>query len=154
LFKSSGLFLFLYLFFGGEKMVSQGGLTGTGVVTVPPPNAHQGLPIEVETTGNRCCIYWGDHLSMHDSPTCSIRVRNNTQAPVSLKMTAKVNNVNATLPPNSGPISAKAWFITWDKENTVLQPGGYVNATLKLLIPQCMMPEDWPFVTDVTVTGA
>lgn len=91
---------------------------------------------------------------MHDSPTCNIRVRNNTQTPVTLKMTAKVNNANATLPLNSGPVSAKMWLITWDKENAVLQPGGYVNATLKLHIPKCMLPEDWPFVTDVTVTGA
>ncbi len=68
-------------------------------------------------------------------------------------MNAKFNERDATLD-SSHPIAPRAQGISWDKEGAVLQPGAYLNATLKLHIPHAMMPpQDIPFETKVTITG-
>ena len=134
-------------------MANQIILPGVGVVVIPPTNVNEGLPISACTApGNLCCVYWGDRLTIRDSPTCQMRIKNNTQAPVTLKMTAKINNLNAN-PPPGGQIPQRAWVISWDKENTTLTPGQYVNAILRLHIPYGQMVQDWPFVSQVTITG-
>jgi hypothetical protein len=126
---------------------------GIGVI-VPMHALISPSNLEVCTApGSQECIYWGDHLTMFDSPSCAIRVRNKGSTPVTLSMTATFNGNNATIPTPSPP-GSKMMGVSWDKEGTKLNPGDYVNATLHLhLGPSMMPPRDFPFMTQVTITG-
>jgi hypothetical protein len=93
------------------------------------------------------------HLTINDSPTCQIKIRNNTTTPLTLKMTATLNGLNATID-TTHQVPPRAQGVGWDKENTVLKPGETLNATLHLFIAHAMMPpQDFHFITQVTITG-
>lgn len=47
-------------------------------------------------TGGLGCIYWGDHLTINDSPSCQIKVRNNGSVSLNLSMTATMNGLSVT----------------------------------------------------------
>ena len=131
-------------------------LSGMGVIIpIPSINPSASLSISASTApGNLSCIYWGEHLTINDSTTtCKIRIKNNSSTPLTLKMTATFNGMNATID-SSHPIPPRAQGVSWDKENSVLNPGAYLNATLRLHIAHAMMPpQDIPFVTQVTISG-
>lgn len=132
-------------------------LPGMGVIVpLPSINPSSGLSISAQTTpGNLSCIYWGEHLTINDSTSsCKIKIKNNTSTPLTLKMTATLNERNATIDATN-PIPPNAQGISWNKENTLIPANGSLDAILKLHIPRAMMPpQDMPFETKVTITGA
>jgi hypothetical protein len=82
---------------------------GMGVI-VPQPgvNPTDSLPLSVRTfPGMLGCIHWGEHLTINDSSTYQNRIKNNSSALLTLKMTATLNGLNATLD-TSHPLPPKA----------------------------------------------
>ena len=130
-------------------------LPGMGVI-IPQTGVNPSASLSISACtfpGNLSCIYWGEHLTVNDSSTCQVRIKNNTTTPLTLKMTATFNAKDATID-SSHPIPPRAQGVTWDKENTILNPGASVNANLRLLIAHAQMPpQDIPFVTQVTISG-
>ena len=133
--------------------VAQKILGGSGVIVPPGRNVVNSGPLDVVTSrGNLDVVYWGEHISIYDSPTCQITVRNNMQVPVTLSLTGTMSGV--VVPMANRPSPDAITQIAWDKEGTVLNPGASTTATLRLVFTHpAMIGQDFPFVTKIVIKG-
>ncbi len=128
-------------------------LPGSGVIVVDNPHAQSMGPLQVVTcNGNRDVLFWGEHISVNDSPTCQVRITNKDTVPRTLHLTGTLSGNQ--VPYANRPDPQAIARITWDQEGTVLAPGASVDANIRLSFTHpAFIGQDYPFVTKILITG-
>lgn len=133
--------------------MSQKILPGSGVIVTDNIHPQNIGPIQVVTcNGNRDVIFWGEHISIYDSPSCQVRVTNSNNVPVTLSLTGTMTGT--VVPMANRPSPDAITQIAWDKEGTRLNAGASTIATLRLVFTRpAGITQDFPFVTKIMIKG-
>ena len=129
--------IFLTVTTAGLLSINQS-VSSSGVISSVDLGVYQ----EWGCTNNLTSVAWGT-LSPGDTATRTIYVKNIGTAPITLTMTTTDwNPTNA-----NGPIT-----LTWDRENTILDAGSVIAATLTLSVSPSISGIT-TFNMDVVITG-
>ena len=129
--------IFLTVTTAGLLSINQS-VSSSGVISSVDLGVYQ----EWGCTNNLTSVAWGT-LSPGDTATRTIYVKNIGTAPITLTMTTtNWNPTNA-----NGPIT-----LTWDRENTILDAGSVIAATLTLSVSPSISGIT-TFNMDVVITG-
>ena len=129
--------IFLTMTTAGLLSINQS-VPSSGVISSVDLGVYQ----EWACTNNLTSVAWGT-LSPGDTATRTIYVKNIGTAPITLTMTTtNWNPTNA-----NGPIT-----LTWDRENTILDAGSVIAATLTLSVSPSISGIT-TFNMDVVITG-
>ena len=129
--------IFLTMTTAGLLSINQS-VSSSGVISSVDLGVYQ----EWGCTNNLTSVAWGT-LSPGDTATRTIYVKNIGTAPITLTMTTtNWNPTNA-----NGPIT-----LTWDRENTILDAGSVIAATLTLSVSPSISGIT-TFNMDVVITG-
>ena len=129
--------IFLTVTTAGLLSINQS-VSSSGVISSVDLGVYQ----EWACTNNLTSVAWGT-LSPGDTATRTIYVKNIGTAPITLTMTTtNWNPTNA-----NGPIT-----LTWDRENTILDAGSVIAATLTLSVSPSISGIT-TFNMDVVITG-
>ena len=129
--------IFLTMTTAGLLSINQS-VSSSGVISSVDLGVYQ----EWACTNNLTSVAWGT-LSPGDTATRTIYVKNIGTAPITLTMTTtNWNPTNA-----NGPIT-----LTWDRENTILDAGSVIAATLTLSVSPSISGIT-TFNMDVVITG-
>ena len=129
--------IFLTVTTAGLLSINQS-VSSSGVIS----SVNLGVYQEWGCTNNLTSVAWGT-LSPGDTATRTIYVKNIGTAPITLTMTTTDwNPTNA-----NGPIT-----LTWDRENTILDAGSVIAATLTLSVSPSISGIT-TFNMDVVITG-
>ena len=129
--------IFLTMTTAGLLSINQS-VSSSGVISSVDLGVYQ----EWGCTNNLTSVAWGT-LSPGDTATRTIYVKNIGTAPITLTMTTTDwNPTNA-----NGPIT-----LTWDRENTILDAGSVIAATLTLSVSPSISGIT-TFDMDIMITG-